>query len=457
MIACAHGLDRCLAADRLHPLRVQLRHRGTARRTHVDQDPRRQGAPVLAGLHLREAAATGPVPERRAPPGQSAAPRGRRQLHAHRLGHRDRRDRGEVGRGAATARRGEHLLLRRRRAGQSPRRLLHARRDGSGRREVPVECAGPGEDRRVLGRRSPLRRAHPRRLRARRGLGLPRKEPVDVARLPARPADPARDRPRSEPGDDRDRPASHRDSGTGGPSPRGTPRHGRVVPRRPGCGAGAGGPGRLRLPAGADDRVPGDPRGLPRDPRRVLRRALRRGARGDPRGRATHRRGEQRLVLRGPRGAAGSAQHAVLVPEQADLAAGRQLREARRHGDPHRPGAAGARRPRPGQGQPGPRRADHRGADADEPRRRGDPHRPPGPLPGDGHPERQPRALGRRHQAFPRRPRATRTRRHRRRRTDRDRAPVGLRAARRQPVREGRVHLVQLRVPAQRRSTCARR
>ena len=59
---------------------------------------------------------------------------------------------------------------------------------------LPLECAGAGEDGRGLGRRAPVRRPHPRRIRARRGVRLHRQEPVDVAELPAGPHGAQRDR-----------------------------------------------------------------------------------------------------------------------------------------------------------------------------------------------------------------------------------------------------------------------
>ena len=52
----------------LHPLRVQLRHRGAPRRRRrppLRAHPRRQGPPGVAGLHVREGAAARPLPERR--------------------------------------------------------------------------------------------------------------------------------------------------------------------------------------------------------------------------------------------------------------------------------------------------------------------------------------------------------------------------------------------------------
>ena len=116
-----------LAADRLHPLRVQLRDRGAARGPHARAHPRRQGAPRLAGLHLQQGDAPRPLPERSAPADVAAAPPRRRQLRGDRLGHRDLRDRRRLRADPRRARRRVDLLLRRRRAGQPPRRRLQRR------------------------------------------------------------------------------------------------------------------------------------------------------------------------------------------------------------------------------------------------------------------------------------------------------------------------------------------
>ena len=64
------------APDRLHPLRVQLRDRGPARRPQARPHPRRQGPPRLAGLHLQQGDAARPLPERPAPPDLPAAAHG---------------------------------------------------------------------------------------------------------------------------------------------------------------------------------------------------------------------------------------------------------------------------------------------------------------------------------------------------------------------------------------------
>ena len=94
---------------------------------HARADPRRQGAPRVAGLHLQQGAAARPLPERPAPADLAAAPPPRRQLRGDRLGHRDRRGRRAASRGPRRARRRVDLLLRRRRAGQPPRRRLQRR------------------------------------------------------------------------------------------------------------------------------------------------------------------------------------------------------------------------------------------------------------------------------------------------------------------------------------------
>ena len=111
-----------------------------------------------------------------------------------------------------------------------------------------VERARAGEDGRVLGRRPALRApplSHGARLRARRGRGVRRQEPVAVARVPARPDDPQGDRQRSGAHDGRDRPAPHRDRGARRLPPPGATRHRRVLPRGAAGGARAGGPVRL--------------------------------------------------------------------------------------------------------------------------------------------------------------------------------------------------------------------
>ena len=96
---------------------------------------------------MREGAAPRPLPERSAPPHESDAPARRRYVRGGRLGHRDRRGRGAPRRGARRARRRVDLLLRRRRAGEPPRRWLRPLAARRGRLRLHVE--------RVVRRRRP--------------------------------------------------------------------------------------------------------------------------------------------------------------------------------------------------------------------------------------------------------------------------------------------------------------
>ncbi len=173
-------------------------------------------------------------------------------FEADRLGHRDPRDRREARPRPRHVRRLDDLLLRRRRAGESSRRRVQRRRPPRARLDLHLERARAGEDRRVLGRRPALRPAalpHDRRLRARRGGGLRRQEPVAVARLPARARDPARDRGRRS-----DRalividPRRTETADLADIHLQREARHRRVLSRRAARRAGAGGPGRPRVP-----------------------------------------------------------------------------------------------------------------------------------------------------------------------------------------------------------------
>ena len=85
-----------MAVDRVHSLRMQLRHRRPTRRPQAGQDPRRQGTSGVAGIHLQQGAAPGPLPEQPQPADLADAPTARRQLRGNRLGHRDCRDRGRL-------------------------------------------------------------------------------------------------------------------------------------------------------------------------------------------------------------------------------------------------------------------------------------------------------------------------------------------------------------------------
>ncbi len=105
------------------------------------------------------------------------------------------------------------------------------------------------------------------------------------------------------------------------------------------------------------------------------------------------------------------------------------------------------RRGRLGAAEPGRGSADHRRARPVQRHRRGDPHRSPRPLPGHAGRGRQPRPLARRLEALPRGAPDARHGGGDRRGDERDRAAGGLRPPRGEPVREGRGHLLQLRLP----------
>ena len=115
-------------------------------------------------------------------------------------------------------------------------------------RRDPLRARGPlllqraraGEDRRDLDRRAPLRPRHPHRarLRARRGRGLRRQEPVDGSRHPARAPDAQGDRRRPRPHADRHRSAPQRDGRAGRHPPPGAAGRRRLPARRDARGAG---------------------------------------------------------------------------------------------------------------------------------------------------------------------------------------------------------------------------
>ena len=187
-----------LAQDRLHPLQPQLRDRGPARRPAPRPGARRQGSPRLRGLHLREARPPRPLPERPPPPDDAAAPPARRQLRGDRLGHRDPRGR----RGASSAfatrtaatRSSTTAAAGRETTCPAPTRARRARRSVRVYAANALAQEKTGEfwvDGQLFG--APVV-PHRARLRARRGRGLHRQEPVAVARLPARARRAARDR-----------------------------------------------------------------------------------------------------------------------------------------------------------------------------------------------------------------------------------------------------------------------
>ena len=198
--------------------------------------------PGVAGLHLQQGVAAGPLPEQPRPPDLAAAPPRRRDLRGDRLGHRDCRDRRGVQAHPRHLRRGQDLLLRRRWAGQPPGRGLQRRIPEGPGSALPVKCAGAGEDRRSVGRCAPVRRSHPRRVRARRGVGVRREEPVDVAELSPGPGGAQRDRQGPGPVDDRDRSRRHRHREDVRLPPAGAARHRRLVPGRAGRRPGPGKP-----------------------------------------------------------------------------------------------------------------------------------------------------------------------------------------------------------------------
>ena len=117
-------------------------------------------------------------------------------------------------------------------------RSLHPAHPGF---RLPLQRARAGKDGGDVGGSADGRRPLPRRLPPLRGRGLSRQEPVAVARHPARPGHPARDRegPRALP--DRDRRPAHRDRRPGRHLPPGQTRH-----RRLAAGGDAGCPSRRR-------------------------------------------------------------------------------------------------------------------------------------------------------------------------------------------------------------------
>ena len=320
-----------MEVDCLHPVRVQLRHRGAARRrgrTPARARARRRCASDLAGLRVREALAPRPLPERAASAHAPAAPARGRQLRGDRLGHGHSRGRGALPGGARCARRRVHLLLRRRRPGESSARRLRERDAQRARLGPSLERARAGEDRRVLGRGEDARRLRARRFRARRGRDLPRQESLVLAQPSARARDAEGDRERSEALHDRDRPAPQRDGRDRRRPSGGEAGHGRVPARGLDRRAGAGGADRARLARRAC--------GWTRRGRAALRarvggrvqREVRpvRGARAHD-GAPDRRRAERRRV-RGSRRPDEPALDAGLLPAPAADPAHRQLRQA---------------------------------------------------------------------------------------------------------------------------------
>ena len=253
-------IERRVEVHRLHPVRVQLRHRGAARRrgrAPARARARRRRAPDLAGYACEK-------PSRldyyQNGPHRLTKPLRRRadgSVRGDRLGHRDPRGRGALRRGARRARRRVDLLLRRRRAGEPPARRL--------RRAARARCSA----------RSTARARSRRRRRA--SSGSPTKmiggysradfEHCEVAlflgknpwfshSIPRARVDAARDREGPGALPDRRRPAPHRDRRDRRHPPPGEARHRRVAARRADRRARAGGPrsratGSPRTPTGS--------------------------------------------------------------------------------------------------------------------------------------------------------------------------------------------------------------
>ena len=262
---------RRLGPDRLHPLRVQLRHRGPARRAHARADPRRQGAPRLAGLHVQQGDAARPLPERPAPSDLAdAAPR--RTAATRRSTGTPRSPRSPPASRIADEHGGESIFYY---GGGGQGNHLGGAYSGAFLRALGSRyrssALGAGEDRRGLGRALALRRPHARRVRARRGRGVRRQEPVDVAELPARARGAARDRQGPGAVDDRDRPGPDRHRQARRLPPARAAGHRRLVPGRAGRRARPGGPRRPRVPRRARERRRGRARALRPGRRRRLR------------------------------------------------------------------------------------------------------------------------------------------------------------------------------------------
>jgi hypothetical protein len=237
-----------MGKDRVHPVRVQLRDRGQARWPAAFPDPRRQAPSGHPGIHVQQGNAPRPLPERPPPPGHAAQTTSRRKLRRDRLGDRDPGGRAAIHRDSRHPRRQDDPLLRRRRTGQPPRWQLQRRVPAGDGVPLPLECAGSGEDGRGVGRAPPLRRAHSRRVRARRGVVVHRQEPVDVPELPARACGSEGDRQGLRPVDDRDRPGADRHGQARRLPPARAAWNRRVVPGGDGRRACPAGSGRPRVP-----------------------------------------------------------------------------------------------------------------------------------------------------------------------------------------------------------------
>ena len=323
-----------------------------------------------------------------------------------RLGHRDQRGRGAAGSGARHLRRRGDRLLRRRWAGQPPRRRLRRRRrwvrSASRFKANAVSQEKTGEML-VMGKMfgAPLRGDF-EHCEVAFFVG---KNPWISHGIPRARTTLKAIAGRSRPGDDRDRSAGHRDRRAGRFPPAGAAGARRLAGRRrwrrcSSTRASSTAPGWLATRSGYDAVLAalGDvPIGRYCEISGGRRGA---GAGGDP----ADRGGVERGRVRGPRRADEPPLDAGQLPGEAGVVADRQPRHPRRavrddrhgrhlaHGPqraaPHRrPGLAGRR-------AQGDRRADPVQRD-----RRGDPRRSPEAVSGDDRRVGQPGALGRRQPA----------------------------------------------------------
>ena len=185
--------DQRVEADRLHPLRVQLRNRGSARG--------RDGSPKIRGDKAHPASRATPATRRfrldhtRTAGHRLTSPLRRREdgtLRGDRLGNGDLRGRRADSRPSATSTAASRSSLRRRRPGQPPRRRVQrpgpALRSGSRYRSSALAQEKTGEF--FVGRASLRRATRAATSRTPRSRSSSART-LAVAELPARPRGPA--------------------------------------------------------------------------------------------------------------------------------------------------------------------------------------------------------------------------------------------------------------------------